>query len=131
MATILLADDSEGSRELLSAVFSSSGYSVVLAQDGREAVELAFESVPDMVILDLHMPRLDGYQALAELRADSRFAATPILALTASAMESDRERALAAGFSEFLTKPINLAFLRTRISRFLEPQGEAKPQDQP
>ncbi len=95
------------------------GHEVIEAADGAVAVTKARETHPDIVLLDLHMPALDGFQALTELRSDPRFAGTPIVALTASAMQGDRERALAAGFSAFLPKPVRLAVLRGEIERLL------------
>lgn len=121
MKTILVADDRQASRELLRAVLEGSGYMVYEASDGREAVNLARSMRPDLLILDLQMPTLDGMGALAELRADSGFANVPILALTASAMQGDRERAIAAGFTEYVTKPININFLRQELLRLLAP----------
>jgi CheY-like chemotaxis protein len=119
MKKILVADDRPASRELIRAVLESSGYIVYEASDGREAVDLARSARPDLLILDLHMPKLDGIGAVAELRAETGFATVPMVALTASAMQGDRERALAAGFTEYVTKPINLNLLRSQLARLL------------
>jgi|SRR5271170_2230793 len=119
MKKILVADDRSSSRELIRTVLEGCGYEVFEASDGREAVDLARETQPDLLILDLQMPRLDGMGALAELRADKDFFGVPILALTASAMRGDRERALSAGFTEYVTKPVNLGFLRQELARLL------------
>lgn len=121
MKRILVADDRATSRELIRTVLEGCGYTVYEAADGVEAVELARRAQPDLLILDLQMPRLDGMGVLAELRAGGGFANIPILALTASAMQGDRERALSAGFTEYVTKPINLGFLRGELARLLNP----------
>jgi two-component system, cell cycle response regulator DivK len=119
MKKILVADDRLAGRELIRAVLEGCGYAVCEASDGREAVDLARKERPDLLILDLQMPALDGMGALKELRADESFADVPVLALTASAMLGDRDRALAAGFSGYVTKPVNLQFLREEIARLL------------
>lgn len=123
MTKVLIADDKETSRELIRMVLESLGHEVREANDGLEAVRCARELSPDLIILDLQMPVLDGFGALAELRGDGSLAATPIMALTASAMEGDRERALAAGFDSYVSKPIPLAKLREEVRRLLERPG--------
>lgn len=113
--TILIADDSEKNRELLYTVLTHLGHQVVQASNGADAVELAQRHRPDILILDLQMPILDGFGAVRQLRGDPAFERTPILALTAYAMEGDREKALTAGFSAFLAKPLRLADLRREL----------------
>jgi CheY-like chemotaxis protein len=119
MKTILIADDNSTSRELVRTILENAGFLVVEAGDGQEAVRVAREKKPDGVMLDLHMPGLDGFKVIQALRQDPQFAATPILALTASAMHGDRERAIALGFSGYLTKPIRLGALRAEIDKWL------------
>jgi len=119
MKKVLVADDKAPGRELLRAVLEQSGHAVYEASDGIEALRNARELLPDLIILDLHMPMLDGFGVLQELRRDRSFAATPIVALTASAMQGDRERALTAGFTSYIDKPISLIALRGEIERFL------------
>ncbi len=119
MKTVLVADDKATGRELVRTVLESSGYVVYEAADGIEAVQQAHQLHPDLLILDLHMPRLDGFGVIQELRRDARFAATPIIALTASAMMGDRERAMACGFTGYITKPIRLSALRGEVGRLL------------
>jgi two-component system cell cycle response regulator DivK len=119
MKKVLVADDKAPGRELLRAVLEQSGHAVYEASDGIEALRNARELLPDLIILDLHMPMLDGFGVLQELRRDRSFAATPIVALTASAMQGDRERALTAGFTSYIAKPISLIALRGEIERFL------------
>jgi two-component system cell cycle response regulator DivK len=120
---VLVADDKATGRELIRTVLEQCGHSVFEASDGMEAVRKAREVLPDLIILDPHMPELDGFGTFRELRADERFIATPIVALTASAMQGDRERALAAGFTSYLAKPISLNVLRGEVERLLAQEG--------
>jgi len=117
--TILVADDTEDGRELVKTVLEGSGYQVFEARDGVEALASARAHCPDLIILDLHMPGLDGFGVIQELRREKAFAATPIVALTASAMMGDKERATAVGFTGYITKPIRLADLRREVERLL------------
>jgi two-component system cell cycle response regulator DivK len=119
MKRILVAEDRPGSRELIRTVLESAGYEVLEAADGQEALEKACGASVDLVLLDLQMPRVDGFGVLVQLRKDPRFENTPIVALTANAMRGDRERALAAGFSSYLAKPVDLAALRFEINRLI------------
>lgn len=116
---ILIADDRPSSRELLRLVLERAGYDVTEAEDGKAALERAHDSSPDLILLDLQMPEMDGYQVLAALRSDPRFRAMPILALTASAMRGDRERILGAGFTDYLAKPAGPEILRDTVARLL------------
>lgn len=119
MKKVLVADDRPTGRELVRAVLENSGHQVFEAGDGNEAVEQARRIHPDLIILDIHMPGLDGFQVIEKLRRAEGFAATPIIALTASAMMGDRERAMAAGFTGYITKPIRLDALRAEVERLL------------
>jgi len=119
MKRILIADDKATSRELVRTVLEKCGYSVSEASDGIEALRAARELLPDLIILDLHMPGMDGFGVVQELRRDENFAAVPVMALTASAMQGDRERALLAGFNGYIAKPISLAALRAEVERLL------------
>jgi CheY-like chemotaxis protein len=92
---------------------------VIEALDGREAVDKACANGVDLVLLDLQMPKLNGFQALAELKKNPSFREVPIVALTASAMHGDREQALAAGFSSYLAKPVDITVLRSEIERLI------------
>ncbi len=116
---ILIADDRASSRELLRLILVRAGYDVIEAEDGLAALEQARAGHPDLILLDLQMPGLDGYGALAELRREDRFRTLPILALTASAMRGDREKILAAGFTEYLSKPAGPDLLRETVARLL------------
>jgi two-component system cell cycle response regulator DivK len=128
MKRILIAEDKATSRELLRTVLENQGYTVVEAADGKQALQQARAEVPDLILLDLQMPLRSGYEVVSELRQDPRFSTIPIVALTASAMHGDREKALDAGFSGYLTKPLSLSTLRQEIQRLLkEKEPLAKP----
>ena len=118
MKKILIADDTENGRELVRTVLEATGYQVFEAKDGMEAVAAARQVRPDLIILDLHMPKLDGFGVVEELHRDGALA-TPIMALTASAMMGDEERAMAVGFTSYITKPIRLSALRAEVERLL------------
>lgn len=119
MKRILIVEDKAVSRELLRTVLEKQGYAVTEAEDGEQALQQARAEVPDLILLDLQIPLRNGYEVVAELRQDPRFAAVPIVAVTASAMQGDRDRALAAGFNGYLTKPLPLTKLREEIQRLL------------
>lgn len=120
MKTILIADDKATGRELVRTVLEKSGYIVIEAADGPEALQLAKQASPDLIILDLHMPNIDGFGVIQKLRSDAQFSETPVVALTASAMQGDRERAMSLGFTGYITKPIRLVALRNEIERLLK-----------
>jgi len=119
MKKILIAEDNPANRELLLEILSGQGYDVVEACDGGEALRMMEQTAPDVVLLDLQMPVLDGFAVLRKIRQDARFAAVPVMALTAYAMLGDREKTLDAGFNAYLSKPIDAAKLRTQIDRLL------------
>ena len=96
-AQILVVEDNERNMKLFSELLRASGYRTLEATTGERAVELVFEHRPDLVLMDIQLPDIDGVEALDRVRADDRFASVPVLALTAQAMEGDRERFLAAG----------------------------------
>ena len=105
---ILVVEDNELNMKLFRDVLVATGYRTLEATSGGEAVELATEHAPDLVLMDVQLPDFDGVQALGRLRANERTAAIPVLALTAQAMDGDRERFLAAGFDGYLSKPVNV-----------------------
>jgi CheY-like chemotaxis protein len=119
MKRVLVADDKATSRELIRTVLEKIGYTVSEAGDGAEAVQMALKIQPDLIILDLQMPTLDGFGALDVIRCDGRFKDLPIVALTANAMQGDREKALAAGFTSYISKPVSLSLLRSELARLL------------
>jgi two-component system cell cycle response regulator DivK len=116
---ILIAEDKATSRELLRTVLEHQGYAVTEAVNGEEALQQARTEIPDLILLDLQMPVRGGYEVLSELRREQRFTSVPIVAVTASAMQGDREKAMAAGFNGYLTKPLALSDLRNEIQRLL------------
>jgi two-component system, cell cycle response regulator DivK len=120
MKRILVAEDRPASLELIRTVLESIGYEVIEALDGQEALTKALGNPVDLLLLDLQMPKLDGFGVVTQLRKDPGFRSIPIVALTASAMQGDRERALAAGFSSYITKPVDIRFLRSEIERLIK-----------
>lgn len=122
--SILIADDYEDNRELLRLMLQSDGYRIREARDGRELVEAAQREVPDLVLIDLSMPKLDGWSALHELRADERTRTIPCVAVTAFASDRDRRRALDAGFDAFLAKPFRAKDLQDLVRRLLDRQTQ-------
>jgi CheY-like chemotaxis protein len=125
MKRVLIVDDKATSREFLRTVLARQGYSVSEAVNGAEALQKVRAETPDLILLDLQMPVRNGYEVVSELRQDAAYATLPIIALTASAMQGDREKALAAGFTAYLTKPVMLARLREEVQRLLEPESSA------
>ena len=119
MKKILVAEDDLASRELVREILETCGYQVLEARDGREALQRVEETAPDLVILDIQMPGLDGSAVLRQLRQDSRFTSLPVVAVTSYAMRGDREKALAAGFDAYLTKPLNAAALKKQLEQLL------------
>jgi two-component system, cell cycle response regulator DivK len=120
---ILVVEDNERNMRLFCDVLQASGYRTVEATTGASAVELALEHRPDLVLMDIQLPDIDGVEALARLRADERSASLPVLALTAQAMEGDRERFLAAGFDGYLSKPVDIAEFVATVKRYCEENG--------
>ena len=113
--TIVIADDNAISRELMRELLETSGHVIREAVNGRNALDLIRQSVPDLVFLDLQMPLQDGFSVIRELRNDSRFRKLPVVAVTASAMIGDRERAIAAGFDSYIAKPIDLCEVEAQV----------------
>ncbi len=115
MPTILIVEDNEMNRDMLRRRLSRKGYSVLVAQDGVEGLSVARSESPDLIIMDLSLPIVDGWEASRRLKADSTTSAIPIIALTAHAMSTDKEKALAAGCDDFDTKPIDFNRLLQKI----------------
>ena len=105
---ILVVEDNELNMKLFRDVLAATGYRTLEATTGGQAVALAAEHAPDLVLMDIQLPDDDGVDALGRLRADERTAAIPVLAVTAQAMQGDRERFLAAGFDGYVSKPVNV-----------------------
>jgi two-component system cell cycle response regulator DivK len=115
MAKILLVEDNEMNRDMLSRRLTKRGYEVILAVDGQEGVDSAVTDQPDLILLDMSLPVLDGWTAARMLKADPGTAAIPIIALTAHALAGDREKALEAGCEDYDSKPVDLARLLEKI----------------
>ena len=118
-AVVLLAEDNAANALTLCDYLDAFGYQVLHAQDGREAVDMATAHLPDLILMDIHMPVMDGLEAIRCLRKNEGLAQTPILALTALAMPGDLERCLEAGADDYVTKPVSLQVLRDKIKHFL------------
>lgn len=116
---ILLVEENELNREVLSRRLVRRGFEMVYASDGIAAIEMARTDPPDLILMDLSMPVMDGWEATRRLKADPRTRSIPVIALTAHAMEGDRKSALEAGCDDFDTKPIDLNRLLEKMSAFL------------
>ncbi|MGB3491313.1 MAG: PAS domain S-box protein [Elainellaceae cyanobacterium] len=116
---ILLAEDNEANIAMLASYLKAQGLQVLLARNGSEAVEMARQHQPDLILMDIQMPEMDGFEATQNIRTESALAETPIIALTALAMPGDRDRCLAAGATDYLTKPISLKRLLHILSRYI------------
>ena len=115
---ILLVEDNPMNRDMLSRRLESRGYHVATAEDGEEALSRVREENPDLVLMDLSLPKLDGWEATRRLKADSATSHIPVIALTAHALSGDYDKAIAAGCDDYDTKPIDLDRLITKIEHF-------------
>ena len=120
---ILVVEDNERNLKLLRDVLEYAGYDVRVARTGEDGVTLAVKEPPDLVLMDLQLPGIDGMEALRQLRASPRTSDIPVVAVTAQAMKQDRERALEAGFDGYVEKPISVRAFPEQVRRFL-PGGE-------
>jgi two-component system, cell cycle response regulator DivK len=118
MPKILLVEDNEMNRDMLSRRLIRRGYEVIIALDGQQGVDLAGTSSPDVILMDMSLPIIDGWEATRRLKANDATKRIPVIALTAHAMAGDREQALAAGCDDYDTKPIDLARLLPKIEKF-------------
>ncbi len=119
MVKILLVEDNEMNRDMLSRRLARHGYDVVIAQDGARGVAMVLEEHPDLVLMDMSLPVLDGWEATRRLKSDPATKSVPVIALTAHAMAEDRDKALAAGCDDYDTKPIELPRLLQKITSLL------------
>ena len=119
-ATVLVVEDNEKNMKLFRDVLQAAGYDTLEATTGSQAVDLATEHLPDLVLMDIQLPDIDGVEALGRLRASDRTTSLPVRALTAQAMEGDRERFLAAGFDGYLSKPVNVADFVATVKSYCE-----------
>jgi two-component system cell cycle response regulator DivK len=125
MHKILLVEDNEMSRDMLSRRLERKGYQVVIAVDGSQGIAMAQGEMPDLILMDLDLPVVDGWQAAQQLKSAPATQAIPIIALTAHAMTGDREKALQAGCNDYDTKPIEFARLLEKIQALLGGQGQS------
>jgi two-component system, cell cycle response regulator DivK len=119
MPKILLVEDNEMNRDMLSRRLARRGYEVVMALDGQQAVEMAQSAAPDLILMDMSLPVIDGWEATRRVKAMPATRSIPIIALTAHAMAGDREKALEAGCDDYDTKPIDLERLLPKIQALL------------
>ena len=119
MAKLLLVEDNEMNRDMLSRRLRRKGYEVIMASDGLEAITLTQSEAPDLILMDLSLPLMDGWEATRRLKAAPQTQSIPILALTAHAMEGDRDKAIAAGFDDYDSKPIEFPRLLAKIQTLL------------
>ncbi len=119
MLTILLVEDNEMNRDMLSRRLERAGYRVILAVDGPRGIAAARTEAPDLVLMDMSLPEIDGWEATRHLKQDPATSGIPVIALTAHAMVSDREKALQAGCDDYDTKPVDFARLLQKMTSIL------------
>jgi len=124
MTTILIVEDNEMNRDMLSRRLERKGYAVLIAVDGQNGVEVARAHTPDLILMDMSLPVVDGWEATRRLKADERLKHIPVIALTAHAMANDRDKALEAGCNDYDTKPIELPRLLAKMEALLVPALE-------
>ena len=122
---ILIVEDNEDSRELVAKVLRNKGYMIAEAVDGEEAIEKVVSERPDLVLLDISIPKLDGYEVAKRLKSREDVKDIPIVAVTAHAMKGDRERIIAAGFEGYISKPVNVRELPEQVKSYLRGKWES------
>ena len=126
MTTILLVEDNEMNREMLSRRLERRGYKVLIAMDGDTSISMARTNAPDLILMDMSLPVVDGWEATRRMKADRALQHIPVIALTAHAMANDRDKALEAGCDDYDTKPIDLSRLLGKIENLLHVAGEER-----
>ena len=126
MPKILLVEDNEMNRDMLSRRLARRGYEILIAVDGQQGVDMATNLAPDLILMDMSLPVIDGWEATRRIKAADATKKIPVIALTAHAMAGDREQALAAGCDDYDTKPIDLARLLPKIEKYLPPAAPAQ-----
>jgi two-component system cell cycle response regulator DivK len=124
MTTILIVEDNEMNRDMLSRRLERKGFDIILAFDGQAGIDAAAARKPDLILMDLSLPVVDGWQATQRLKADAALRQIPVIALSAHAMATDREKALGAGCDDFDTKPIDMPRLMAKIDALLTRTAE-------
>jgi CheY-like chemotaxis protein len=119
MPRLLIVEDNEENRDALSRRLQRRGFEVLLAADGKAGVEMAKTEKPDLILMDMNMPELDGWEATRQIKAEESISQLPVIGLTAHAMPGDRERALGAGCADYHTKPVDFAKLLAQIEAIL------------
>jgi two-component system cell cycle response regulator DivK len=123
MQKILLVEDNEMNRDMLSRRLVRNGYAVVLAMDGQQGAEMALSERPDLILMDMSLPVLDGWEATRRIKADDATRRIPVIALTAHAMAGDREKAMEVGCEDYDTKPVEISRLLGKIGALLVPEA--------
>jgi CheY-like chemotaxis protein len=126
MPKILIVEDNEENRDALSRRLERRGYAIVTAPDGNAGIAMAISERPDLILMDMNMPELDGWEATRQIKADEELRDVPVLALTAYALAGDKERAVAAGCVDYHTKPIDFPKLLGQIEGLLQNHGAGK-----
>ncbi|KIC15189.1 response regulator [Leisingera sp. ANG-Vp] len=119
MTKVLLVEDNEMNRDMLSRRLARKGFHVIAATDGLEGVSMAGSETPDIILMDMSLPEIDGWEATRRIKAEPGTASIPVIALTAHAMASDREKALEAGCDDFDTKPVEFSRLLEKMGKLL------------
>ncbi|MCU1268780.1 MAG: response regulator receiver protein [Acidobacteriaceae bacterium] len=119
MSRILLVEDNEMNRDMLSRRLQRKGYSVLIAHDGKQGLETAYAEMPDLILMDISLPFIDGYEVTRRLKANPRTRHIPVIALTAHALLTDRDKALKAGCDDYDTKPVDFGRLTEKIENLL------------
>jgi len=127
MVKVLLVEDNEMNRDMLSRRLTKRGYEVVMAIDGQQGVDMAVSEKPDIILLDMSLPVVDGWEAAQQIKVNEVSKGVPLVALTAHAMASDRERAMSAGCDDFDTKPVELPRLLSKMEALLTAKGITPP----
>jgi CheY-like chemotaxis protein len=125
MAKLLLVEDNEMNRDMLSRRLERRGYTVVMAVDGQQGVDMARSESPDLILLDMSLPVIDGWEAARRIKSEAETKDIPVIALTAHAMAGDKEKALQAGCDDYDTKPVELPRLLGKIQALLEKKAAA------
>lgn len=123
MARILLVEDNEMNRDMLSRRLKRNGYDVVIAIDGQQGVDMAASEAPDLILMDMSLPVIDGWEATRRVKANEATRGIPVIALTAHAMAGDREKAIEAGCEDYDTKPVEITRLLEKITTLLGPKA--------